>query len=179
MISTKDIGLFFGARKLFDNVNVKFVKGNCYGIIGANGAGKSTFLKILANELPPTHGQVFYTPGESMAVLKQDHFQYENETVLQTVVMGHDKLFDIMQKKDAIYQKPDFSESDGAIAAELEADFASLGGWEIETDVATLLSGLGLEDDVQNKLVKELKDSDKIKVLLAQTLFAKPDYLLL
>lgn len=179
MISTKDIGLSFGARKLFDNVNLKFVDGNCYGVIGANGAGKSTFLKILSGEISPTHGQVSTTPGHSLAVLKQDHFQYQEETVLETVLMGHERLYSIRQEKDAIYQKPDFSEEDGARAAELESDFASLGGWEAETDAATLLAGLGLGEKFLSKKIKELKDGDKVKVLLAQALFAKPNNLLL
>lgn len=179
MIWTQDISLLFGARKLFNNVNLKFVDGNCYGIIGANGVGKSTFLKILAGEIQPTHGQVFTTPGHTLGVLKQDHFQYEEESVLQAVIMGHERLFSIMQEKDAIYAKPDFSEADGARAAELESDFASLNGWEAETDAATLLAGLGIGEAFLTKKVKELKDGDKVKVLLAQALFAKPNNLLL
>ncbi|HXW60383.1 MAG TPA: ATP-binding cassette domain-containing protein, partial [Myxococcota bacterium] len=179
MIWTQDIGLSFGARKLFNNVNVKFVDGNCYGIIGANGVGKSTFLKILAGIIKPTHGQVMITPGDTLAVLKQDHFQYQEETVLAAVLMGHERLYSIMQEKDAIYAKADFSEKDGDKAAELESDFASLGGWEAETDIATMLAGLGLSEMVLTKKVKELDDKDKIKVLLAQALFAKPNNLLL
>lgn len=178
MISTQDISLSFGARKLFDNVNIKFVEGNCYGVIGANGAGKSTFLKILSGEIKPTHGQVSIMPGHTLAILKQDHFQYEEENILNTVLMGHERLFAIMQEKDAIYAKPDFNEEDGARAAELETDFASLDGWEAETNIATLLAGLGVNEPLDKK-IKELKDKDKIKVLLAQALFAKPNNLLL
>lgn len=179
MICTTGLGLAFGGRKLFENVNIKFVEGNCYGIIGANGAGKSTFLKILSGEIEPSTGQVSYSPGHSMSVLKQDHFQYQEETVLQTVIMGHEKLFSIMQERDAIYQKPDFNEEDGNKAAELESDFLTLGGWEAETDAATMLAGLGISEEFLQKKVKELKDSDKVKVLLAQALFAKPNNLLL
>jgi len=179
MICTNEIELRFGARKLFDNVNIKFTEGNCYGIIGANGAGKSTFLKILSGEIEPTKGQITTTNGHTLSVLKQDHFQYQEETVLQTVLIGNERLFAIMKEKDAIYAKPDFSEADGTRAAELESDFASLGGWTAETDAATMLNGLGLGEAFLNKKVKELKDSDKIKVLLAQALFAKPNNLLL
>lgn len=179
MIRTNGISLSFGARKLFENVDVKFVDGNCYGVIGANGAGKSTFLKILAGEIEATHGTVSTTPGDTLAVLKQDHFRYQEETVLQTVLMGHERLFAIMQEKDAIYAKCDFSEADGARAADLETDFAALNGWEAETDVAMLLNGLGISEEFLTKKVKELKDGDKIKVLLAQALFAKPTNLLL
>jgi ATPase subunit of ABC transporter with duplicated ATPase domains len=179
MIYTNDLGLSFGVRKLFDNVNIKFTEGNCYGVIGANGAGKSTFLKILSGEIEPTKGFVSTSPGHTLSVLKQDHFQYEEESVLQAVLMGHERLFKIMQEKDAIYSKADFSEADGTRAAELEGEFATLGGWEAETDAATMLNGLGIGDDLLNKKVKELKDSDKIKVLLAQALFAKPNNLLL
>jgi ATPase subunit of ABC transporter with duplicated ATPase domains len=179
MICTSDVELSFGSRKLFSNVNIKFTEGNCYGVIGANGAGKSTFLKILSGEIEATRGLVSTTPGHTLSILKQDHFQYEEETVLQTVLMGHERLFSIMKEKDAIYLKPDFNEEDGTRAAELESDFASLGGWEAETDVATMLNGLGIGEEFLLKKVKELKDSDKIKVLLAQALFAKPNNLLL
>lgn len=178
MICT-DIELSFGGRKLFGDVNIKFVEGNCYGIIGANGAGKSTFLKILSGEIEPTKGQISIPPSHTISVLKQDHFQYQEETVLQTVLMGHERLFAIMHEKDAIYAKPDFSEADGTRAAELENDFASLGGWEAETDAATMLNGLGIQEELLTKKVKELKDSEKIKVLLAQALFARPNLLLL
>lgn len=179
MISTSEISLFFGGRKLFEDVSIAFNDGNCYGIIGANGAGKSTFMKILAGQQEPTRGQVIATPGHTLSVLKQDHFQYDEENVLQTVIMGHDRLFQCMKEKDAIYAKPDFSDADGEKAAELEAEFAGIGGWEAETDAATLLKGLGLGEEYLTKLMKELKDSEKIKVLLAQALFGKPNNLLL
>lgn len=179
MISTNKVSLFFGARKLFEDVSLKFVDGNCYGIIGANGAGKSSFMKILSGELAATHGEVEKTPGHTLSVLKQDHFQYQEETVLQTVMMGNEELYATMREKDAIYAKPDFSEADGTKAAELEAHFASIGGWEAETDAATLLNGLGIGEDLLQKKVKELKDADKVKVLLAQALFGKPHNLLL
>jgi ATPase subunit of ABC transporter with duplicated ATPase domains len=179
MITTNAITLSFGGRKLFEDVTIKFSEGNCYGIIGANGAGKSTFLKILSGEVAPTSGEVFISANQSMSVLKQDHFQYEEETVLQTVLMGNEKLFRITQEKDAIYSKSDFSEADGHRAAELEAEFASLDGWQAETDVATLLKGLGISETFLTSKLKELKDSDKLKVLLAQALFGKPDNLLL
>lgn len=179
MITLKNIGLNFGARKLFQEVNIKFTEGNCYGIIGANGAGKSTFLKVLSGEQEASVGEIEISKGQSIAVLKQDHFQYQEETVLQTVIMGHERLFAIMQEKDAIYAKPDFSEEDGHRAAELETEFAGLNGWEADTDAATLLNGLGIGQELLELRMKELKDSDKLKVLLAQTLFAKPDNLLL
>ncbi len=179
MISTSNIGLFFGNRKLFQNVNIKFIEGNCYGIIGANGAGKSTFLKILAGEQDPSEGEVIISPGQTLSVLKQDQFLYQEETVLQTVLMGHEKLHAIMHEKDAIYAKAEMSEEDGNRAGELEVEFASMGGWEAETDAATLLNGLGIGESLLQKKLKELKDSDKVKVLLAQALFGKPDNLLL
>lgn len=179
MISVSNIGMYFGSRKLFQNVTLKFVDGNCYGIIGANGAGKSTFLKILAGEQDPSEGDVMISPGQSLSVLKQDQFRYQEETVMQTVLMGHQKLHSIMLEKDAIYAKADFSEEDGSRAADLEAEFATLGGWEAETDAATLLNGLGIGEDLLQKKLKELKDSEKVKVLLAQALFGKPDNLLL
>lgn len=179
MISTSKLSLFFGSRKLFDDVNVKFTDGNCYGIIGANGAGKSTFMKILSKEQEPTSGTVDMSPGESLSILKQDHFQYDNETVVNTVIMGNERLYRIMQEKDAIYAKPDFSEADGEKAAELETVFATIGGWEAETSAATLLHGLGIGDELLAKQMKELKDADKLKVLLAQALFGRPNNLLL
>lgn len=179
MITVKNIGLNFGARKLFQEVNLKFTEGNCYGIIGANGAGKSTFLKILSGEQEASVGEIEVLKGQSIAVLKQDHFRYQEETVLTTVIMGNERLFSIMKEKDAIYMNPEFSEADGHRAAELETEFAGLGGWEAETDAATLLNGLGIKEGLLNLRMKELKDSDKLKVLLAQTLFAKPDNLLL
>lgn len=179
MITVKNVGLNFGARKLFQDVNLKFTEGNCYGIIGANGAGKSTFLKILSGEQESSQGEIEISKGQSIAVLKQDHFRFHEETVLQTVIMGHERLFAIAQERDAIYANPEFSEEDGNRAAELETEFASLGGWEAETDAATLLNGLGIRDEYIHVRMKELKDADKLKVLLAQTLFARPDNLLL
>lgn len=179
MISTSGLSLLFGTRKLFEDVNLKFTEGNCYGIIGANGAGKSTFMKVLAGRQAPTHGLVSITPGETLSVLKQDHFQYEKENVVQAVIMGHERLFACMKEKDAIYSNPNFSEADGQRAAELEAEFAGMGGWEAETDAAKLLKGLGLGEEYLSKNVGDLKDSEKIKVLLAQALFGKPDNLLL
>jgi ATPase subunit of ABC transporter with duplicated ATPase domains len=179
MISTSSVGLSFGGRKLFEDVNINFADGNCYGIIGANGAGKSTLLKILAGHIEPTRGQVMSGVGHSLSMLKQDHFQYQHENVLDTVIMGHERLYACMKAKDAIYSKPDFSEQDGQKAAELEAEFAGYGGWEAETDAATLLAGLGISNEFLTKKVGELKDSEKIKVLLAQALFGKPNNLLL
>ncbi len=179
MISTSKVSLFFGSRKLFDEVSVKFTEGNCYGIIGANGAGKSTFMKILAKEIEPSSGTVDISASETLSVLQQDHFQYDNETVLATVIMGDEKLYKIMAEKDCIYAKPDFSEADGEKAADLESIFAELGGWEAETNAATLLHGLGIGDELLHKQMKEIKDSEKLKVLLAQALFGKPNNLLL
>ncbi|VEF48212.1 ABC efflux transporter ATP-binding protein [Bacillus freudenreichii] len=179
MITVNNVGLRFGDRKLFENINVKFTPGNCYGLIGANGAGKSTFLKILAGEIEAQSGTVTMTPGERLAVLKQDHFQYEEVEVLQVVIMGHTRLYEIMQEKDAIYMKADFSESDGMRAAELEGEFAELNGWEAESEAAILLKGLGINEELHTKKMAELSGSEKVKVLLAQALFGKPDILLL
>lgn len=179
MISTSGLSLLFGTRKLFEDVDLKFTEGNCYGIIGANGAGKSTFLKVLSGQQEPTRGQVFKTAGETLSVLKQNHFQYEEENVLEAVIMGHERLYACRKEKDALYANPNFSEADGQKAAELEAEFMSFGGWEAETDAAKLLKGLGLGEEYLSKKVGELKDSEKIKVLLAQALFGKPDNLLL
>lgn len=179
MLSTNEISLSFGARKLFEDVTINFSDGNCYGIIGANGAGKSTFLKILAGLQEPTRGQVMSSFGHSLSMLKQDHFQYENEIVLDAVIMGHERLYACMKEKEAIYAKPDFSESDGQKAGVLETEFAGYGGWEAETDAAMLLKGLGLSNEYLTKKVGELKDAEKIKVLLAQALFGKPNNLLL
>ncbi|WP_044641025.1 ABC-F family ATP-binding cassette domain-containing protein [Risungbinella massiliensis] len=179
MITVTNVGLQYGGRKLFDEVNLKFTPGNCYGVIGANGAGKSTFLKILAGEIEPNTGNVSITPGERLAVLKQDHFQYEENQVLSTVIMGHSRLFEVQQEKDAIYAKADFSDEDGMRAAELEGEFAELGGWEAESEAAILLSGLGISEELHYKQMKELSGGDKVKVLLAQALFGKPDILLL
>lgn len=179
MLSTTEVSLSFGTRKLFEDVSLSFSEGNCYGIIGANGAGKSTFLKILAGLQEPTRGQVSTPPGHTISMLKQDHFQYENELVLDTVIMGHEKLFKCMKEKEAVYAKADFNDADGERAATLEADFAGFGGWEAETDAATLLKGLGLGNEYLQKKVCELKDGEKVKVLLAQALFGKPNNLLL
>jgi len=179
MISTNNISLRYGARKLFDNVNIKFNPGNCYGLIGANGAGKSTFLKILSGEIEANTGDVFITPGERLAVLKQDHFEFDENEVLQTVMMGHVRLFEIMKQKDELYAKTDFTDEDGMKASELEGEFAELNGWEAESEASTLLMGLGITEELQNKKMKELTGSEKVKVLLAQTLFGKPDILLL
>jgi len=179
MISTNNISLRYGARKLFDNVNIKFNPGNCYGLIGANGSGKSTFLKILSGEIEANTGDVFITPGERLAVLKQDHFEFDENEVLNTVMMGHVRLFEIMKEKDELYAKPNFTDEDGIRASELEGEFAELNGWEAESEASTLLMGLGITEELQNKKMKEITGSEKVKVLLAQTLFGKPDILLL
>ncbi len=179
MITVNNLSLQFGKRILFDDVNIKFTKGNCYGVIGANGAGKSTFLKMLSGEVDMTTGSIDITAGERMAVLKQEHFQYDEETVLNTVLMGHDVLWKIMQEKDALYAKPDFSDADGIKAGELEADFAEMDGWNAESDAAELLSNLGVVEDAHYKLMKELTGSEKVRVLLAQAIFGNPDILLL
>ncbi len=179
MITVAGLSLRFVDKKLFEDVNVKFTPGNCYGVIGANGAGKSTFLKILSGELQPSTGSVSITPGERLAVLKQDHFEFDDVMVLNTVIMGHKRIFEIMQEKDALYQKEDFSETDGIKASELEAEFAELEGWEAEINAEKLLMGLGINKDLHLKTMKELKGSEKVKVLLAQSLFGNPDILLL
>ncbi|SDM69273.1 ATPase components of ABC transporters with duplicated ATPase domains [Fictibacillus solisalsi] len=179
MITVTNVGLRYGDRKLFEDVNIKFTPGNCYGLIGANGAGKSTFIKILSGEIEAQTGDVHITPGERLAVLKQNHFEYEENEVLQTVIMGHARLYEIMQEKDAIYMKPDFSDEDGIKAAELEGEFAELNGWEAESEAAILLKGLGIGEDLHYKKMAELSGSEKVKVLLAQALFGKPDILLL
>lgn len=179
MISTANVSLRFGAKKLFEDVNVKFTPGNCYGLIGANGAGKSTFLKILSKEIEPNTGDVIVNSDLRISVLKQDHYAFDDETVLKTVMMGNEKLFKVLQEKDAIYANPNFSEADGVRASELEMEFAELNGWSAESDAGIMLSGLGIPDSVHNKLMRELVPSDKIKVLLAQALFGQPDILLL
>ncbi|MDF2719410.1 MAG: heme transporter ATP-binding protein, partial [Paenibacillus sp.] len=179
MISTNNVTLRYGKRALFEDVNIKFTPGNCYGLIGANGAGKSTFLKILSGEIEPNSGEVFVTPGERLAVLKQNHFEFDEIQVLKTVIMGHRKLFSIMEEKDALYAKPDFSEEDGMRAAELEGDFQDLNGWEAESDAASLLIGLGIGTDLHDKQMKELSGNEKVRVLLAQALFGNPQNLLL
>ena len=179
MITVTDLGLSFGTDKLFSHVDLKFVPGNCYGVIGANGAGKSTFLKILSGELEPTSGSVEIPADTRMSVMKQDHFQYDEYTVLDTVIMGNKRLYDIMKEKDALYMKEDFSEADGEKAAELEGEFAELGGWDAETEAAQLLQGLGLGNDLLYSQMSSLKADDKIKVLLAQALFGSPDLLMM
>ncbi|TKD71427.1 ABC-F family ATP-binding cassette domain-containing protein [Pseudalkalibacillus hwajinpoensis] len=179
MITVTDVGLRYGDRKLFEDVNIKFTPGNCYGLIGANGAGKSTFLKILSGEIEPQTGDVHMGPGERLAVLKQNHFEYEDFEVLNTVIMGHTRLYEVMQEKNAIYMKEDFSDEDGMKAAELEGEFADLNGWEAESDAAVLLKGLGITEELHYKKLSDLTGSEKVKVLLAQALFGSPDILLL
>ena len=179
MLNTIGVTVRFGKRVLFEDVNIKFAKGNCYGIIGANGAGKSTFLKVLSGELEPSKGEVVLDKGERLSILKQDHFAYEEFRVLDTVIMGNHELYDIMKEKDALYSKPDFSEEDGMKAAKLEERFAELDGWNAESDAAMLLNGLGIETSLHEKLMKEIEAKDKVKVLLAQALFGNPDGLLL
>lgn len=179
MIQASNITLRLGKRALFEDVNIKFTEGNCYGLIGANGAGKSTFLKILSGELEPSKGEIIMTPGSRLSFLKQDHFKYDAFTVLDTVIMGNQRLYDIMKEKDALYAKEDFSDEDGMRASELEADFAAMDGWNAEADAATLLNGLGIETDLHYKMMSELNGSEKVKVLLAQALFGNPDILLL
>lgn len=179
MISTIDVGLRYGARKLFEDVNIKFTPGNCYGLIGANGAGKSTFLKILSGAVEPDTGKVMIEPGKRLAVLKQDHFEFDEYPVIETVIRGHAELFKIMKDKEELYAKADFSEEDGMIAAELEGRFEELNGWDAESDAATILTGLGVDKENHDKLMKELTASEKVKVLLAQALFGNPDILLL
>ncbi|MCY8308541.1 ABC-F family ATP-binding cassette domain-containing protein [Bacillus vallismortis] len=179
MIAVNNVSLRFADRKLFEDVNIKFTPGNCYGLIGANGAGKSTFLKVLSGEIEPQTGDVHMSPGERLAVLKQNHFEYEEYEVLKVVIMGHKRLYEVMQEKDAIYMKPDFSDEDGIRAAELEGEFAELNGWEAESEAAILLKGLGISEDLHAKKMEDLGGSEKVKVLLAQALFGKPDVLLL
>lgn len=179
MITVNNVGLRYGDRKLFEDVNIKFTPGNCYGLIGANGAGKSTFLKILSGEIEAQSGDVHMGPGERLAVLKQDHFAYEEEEVLKVVIMGHERLYEVMQEKDAIYMKENFTDEDGMKAAELEGEFAELNGWEAEPEASILLKGLGIAEDLHTKKMAELNGGDKVKVLLAQALFGKPDVLLL
>lgn len=179
MISVANLSLRYGKRVLFDEVNIKFTPGNCYGIIGANGAGKSTFLKILSGEIDPSTGNVSITPGERMSVLKQNHFEFDELPVMQTVLMGNKKLWDIMQEKDALYAKPDFSDADGERVGELEGLFAEMEGWNAESDAANLLSELGVPESLHHKLMNELNGKEKVRVLLAQALFGNPDILLL
>ena len=179
MISTSNLSVQFGGRKLFDEVNIKFTEGNCYGIIGPNGAGKSTFLKVLTGELDSTSGEVIVEKNKRLSFLKQDHFAYEDEEVLNVVMMGHAKLYDIMMKKNALYAKTEFTEEDGNLAAELEGEFAELDGWEAETNAEKFLVGLGIPAEMHHKLMKELTEPEKVKVLLAQAIFGNPDILLL
>jgi ATPase subunit of ABC transporter with duplicated ATPase domains len=179
MINVNNVGLRYGDRKLFEDVNIKFTPGNCYGLIGANGAGKSTFLKILSGEIEPQNGDVHVQPGERLAVLKQNHFEYEEHVVLEVVMMGHTRLYEVMQEKNAIYMKENFSDEDGMKAAELEGEFAELNGWEAESDAAILLKGLGIPEELHAKKMADLTGAEKVKVLLAQALFGKPGVLLL
>lgn len=179
MITVNNLSLQYGKRVLFDEVNIKFTPGNCYGVIGANGSGKSTFLKILSGEIESTTGNIDITPGERMSVLKQNHFEFDEVSVLDTVMMGNKRLYDIMKEKDALYSKADFTDEDGHRVGELEAEFAEMDGWNAESDAAEMLSNLGVKEDQHYKLMKELPSSDKIKVLLAQALFGNPDILIL
>ena len=179
MISANNVTLRIGKKALFEDVNIKFTEGNCYGLIGANGAGKSTFLKILSGELDSTNGEIVITPGQRLSFLKQDHFQYDEYPVLDTVIMGNARLYEIMKEKEAIYAKEDFTDEDGIRASELEAEFADMDGWEAESDAATLLNGLGIDTDLHYTLMKDLLGAQKVKVLLAQALFGNPDILLL
>ncbi len=179
MITASDISLSFGTQVLFKNVNIKFTPGNCYGIIGANGAGKSTFLKILSGEIEPDTGEVIITSGQRMAVLRQDHFAFNEYSIIDTVIMGYKKLYDVRKERDEIYSKEEFTEEDGIRAAELEGEFAELGGWEAEADAGVLLDGLGIPVPMHEKLMKDVEDNVKVRVLLAQALFGNPDILLL
>ena len=179
MISTSNITLRIGKKALFEDVNIKFTEGCCYGLIGANGAGKSTFLKILSGQLEPTSGEVIITPGQRLSFLQQDHFKYDEYTVLDTVIMGNKRLYDIMKEKDAIYMKEDFTDEDGIRASELEAEFADMDGWNAESDAATMLNGLGIPTEDHYTLMADMPSALKVKVLLAQALFGNPDILLL
>lgn len=179
MISTSSITLRFGKRILFEDVNIKFTPGNCYGVIGANGSGKSTFVKILSGEIEPSSGNVIISPGDRLSVLNQNQFAYDDYEVLKTVIVGHKKLYSIMEEKDKLYSKPDFNEQDGIRISELEGEFADLNGWEAESEAAELLSGLGIPDELHTKMMNELSGNEKVKVLLAQALFGNPDILLL
>ncbi|WP_437917734.1 ABC-F family ATP-binding cassette domain-containing protein [Sphingobacterium sp. LRF_L2] len=179
MINVSNLSLRFGKRVLFEDVNLKFTPGNCYGIIGANGAGKSTFLKIISGEVDPTSGSVAFTPGERMSVLNQNHYQFDEFSVLETVMIGNQELYKVMKEKDAIYMKEDFSDADGERAGELESLFAEMDGWNAESNAATLLSNLGIKEELHYKLLKELDGNEKVRVLLAQALFGKPDILIL
>ena len=179
MISANNVTLSIGKKALFEDLNIKFTEGNCYGLIGANGAGKSTFLKILSGELDTTNGDIVITPGQRLSVLEQNHFKYDEYPVLDTVIMGNQRLYDIMKEKEAIYAKPDFSDEDGIRASELEGEFAEMNGWEAESDAAQLLNGLGIDTELHYAVMKDLSGSEKVKVLLARALFGNPDILLL
>ena len=179
MITASNVSLSYGKRILFKDVTIKFTPGNCYGLIGANGAGKSTFLKILSGEISPDKGEVSLGNRERLAVLRQDQFAFDEETVFSTVIMGHKRLYDVMVERDALYAKPDFSEADGVRSAELESDFAEMNGYEVESEAAVLLNGLGVPQELRQKKMKELEGGDKVRVLLAQALFGAPDVLLL
>ena len=179
MISANNVTLRLGKKALFEDVNIKFTEGNCYGLIGANGAGKSTFLKILSGQLEATSGDIAITPGQRLSFLQQDHFKYDGYSVLDSVIMGNQRLYDIMKEKDAIYMKEDFSDEDGIRASELEAEFADMDGWNAESDAAMLLNGLGIPTEEHASMMKDLPGAIKVKVLLAQALFGNPDILLL
>lgn len=179
MISANNVTLRIGKKALFEDVNIKFTEGNCYGLIGANGAGKSTFLKILSGQLETTNGDIVITPGERLSFLEQDHFKYDEYTVMDTVIMGNERLYQIMKEKDAIYAKEDFSDEDGIRASELEGEFAEMDGWEAESNAATLLNGLGIDTDLHYSIMKDLNGNEKVKILLAKALFGNPDILLL
>ncbi|MCI8523988.1 MAG: ATP-binding cassette domain-containing protein, partial [Lachnospiraceae bacterium] len=179
MIQANNVTLRVGKKALFEDVNIKFTEGNCYGLIGANGAGKSTFLKILSGVLETTNGDVAITPGQRLSVLEQDHFKYDSYAVMDTVIMGNERLYQIMKEKDAIYAKEDFTDEDGIRASELEAEFAEMDGWDAETNAAMLLNGLGIETDLHYSTMADLNGNEKVKVLLAKALFGNPDILLL
>ncbi|MGN0305932.1 MAG: ABC-F family ATP-binding cassette domain-containing protein, partial [Lachnospiraceae bacterium] len=179
MISANNVTYRVGKKALFEEVNIKFTEGNCYGLIGANGAGKSTFLKLLSGQLETTNGDIAITPGQRLSVLEQDHFKYDDYTVLDVVIMGNQRLYTIMKEKEAIYAKEDFSDEDGIRASELEGEFAEMDGWEAESNAATLLNGLGIETDLHYSQLRDLDGNAKVKVLLAKALFGNPDILLL
>ena len=179
MINASNVALSYGKRVIFKDVNIKFVPGNCYGLIGANGAGKSTFLKILAGELQPDKGDISVSPRERIAMLRQDHFAFDEETVLNTVIMGHARLYQLMAEREALYAKADFTEEDGIRSGELEAEFGEMNGYEAESEASVLLSGLGISEELLPKKMKELEGGEKVRVLLAQALFGSPDILLL
>lgn len=179
MISANNVTYRVGKKALFEDVNIKFTEGNCYGLIGANGAGKSTFLKILSGQLETTNGDISITPGQRLSFLEQDHFKYDSFTVMDTVIMGNARLYEVMKEKDAVYAKEDFSDEDGIRASELEAEFAEMDGWEAESNAAMLLNGLGIDTELHNSLMSDLNGSEKVKILLAKALFGNPDILLL